>query len=547
MNSETIKKILGIKRDIPLTTEEISKKLKITYFPEISNNISKEVASFNDDLKKVFIKLGIQIIDYKDAVEEISLRKRLKWFFFVALNVVRAKVRSVLSKNDATKEADANFNFTVLNQIRKGKKIKKGIVVIALGAGKTGNLPIDHTISVKENCIVTIFDMPPQIDTESNFQSHFEIATNLFAYHMTNIAICVNEVSWIYYGFAGGNSVFSRSVDFEKNIKNILIPKIAVPINPPRIREFSIKENGFDASDGVHKPLVDDLVDGSRKFKDTGLFPDGKSVKDLQFRNEFYKWIGSLHLDNRTGMSYGFMARQMPIKLMPLVEAKEELIEDKNLIIRNGKTCVVFNHAGKNFLIEIPEIWILSQRSGSNKINFCPDKDLIKIGLVDGEMILQLPKGVKLNRNNFRPSFDTRVMLAHGLANAVIGSILNHFIPNVEFCKNIEEKGIAFIHWHGYLQKKAIPREYMIHGQHNPNVSCATDQAAIYAFQGKFKGFVDLLENMEIAKNYMGDVHIEPHHGTIVNFPSIREFIDFVRNNKDCASLGDAYLYQYEQ
>ncbi|NTU98160.1 MAG: hypothetical protein HGA62_10160, partial [Chlorobiaceae bacterium] len=49
------------------------------------------------------------------------------------------------------------------------------------------------------------------------------------------------------------------------------------------------------------------------------------------------------------------------------------------------------------------------------------------------------------------------------------------------------------------------------HGNMNPPVSCSTPQSAVFSITGK----IDALENaIEQGKEYRGDVHIEPNHGT---------------------------------
>ena len=63
------------------------------------------------------------------------------------------------------------------------------------------------------------------------------------------------------------------------------------------------------------------------------MYPKKRLVAELNFRNKFYKLIGKKYLDNRNGMSYGFVARQLPTDLSK----------------------------------EIPDVWVLTSKSGSDK------------------------------------------------------------------------------------------------------------------------------------------------------------------------------------
>jgi hypothetical protein len=66
-------------------------------------------------------------------------------------------------------------------------------------------------------------------------------------------------------------------------------------------------------------------------------------------------------------------------------------------------------------------------------------------------------------------------------------------------------------HWHHYPDDTVIPEGYVMHGRKNPPVSCSTPQSAAYSLMGKL---VALESAMMEKREYLGDVHIEPGHGT---------------------------------
>src|SRR5205823_2027516 len=135
---------------------------------------------------------------------------------------------------------------------------------------------------------------------------HFNTALSLFAYHMTNIVLAVNEKKWLLYNFNASHPIYDVDNNFKEDVLHALIPKIAAPIRAHRYSEFIIREQAFDIDDQEHSMFVDDLVEGSRIFDSTGLYPKGKKISDLNFRNKYYRWIGQIHLDHRNCMSYGF-------------------------------------------------------------------------------------------------------------------------------------------------------------------------------------------------------------------------------------------------
>jgi hypothetical protein len=111
-----------------------------------------------------------------------------------------------------------------------------------------------------------------------------------------------------------------------------------------------------------------------------------------------------------------------------------------------------------------------------------------------------------------------------------------------EFTSNLEKTGLAIAHWHGYINPKNIPDGFNVHGIENPHVACSSPQSAIYALRGK----LHLLETTQNLKTYRGDIHIEPHHGTNIIFPSIKSLAEYFLSRDDISILGNKYLEMYK-
>lgn len=544
---DAIFRIFGIEKKVGCEAEEMARSLTITFFPHNPSSISKNVKTFAEELEKALRTLGVTIVAYEEALQHLPIRLLVKLYVLRIASIFLFPFR-MMRQTHTTLD---RFHPRVVFGVRTGRKIKKGISVIALGEGKTGALPIDFTMSFSKSNVVTILDMPSHITSDTEFHEHFDTMMGLFTRHMTNVAIVVDDASWIPYNFNASHPRFPRRKDFARHVLFTLIPKIAAPISPPRLSEFIVEEHAFDVNDSLYKPFVSDFIESGLLFEKTKLYPPGKLLDDLPFRNDFYRWAGKIHLDERNGMSYGFLARQLPVKPSPVLTEKEaSLLFGPNIKEKGEEGCVFYNGKlfirvmfhGEQFFVEVPEVWVLSQRSGSHKTRMNPKKDFVMLGLVGGKMILRTPQGLLLHAD-YKPSFDTRVILAHAIGNAVIASFLKEFRPHWEFWRVMEKNGAAIAHWHGYINPDQLPEGWWVHGAGNPRVPCSSLQSVVYALEGKMGAFS---KSMEEGKEYKGDVHIEPDHGTNIVFPTLKELAEFVSAHSNVTRLGNHYFSYYE-
>lgn len=546
ISQKAIHRILGINEEAPLEPKEMAKLVNITFFPEEAQEISENVRAFGKKLRKSLQNLGVQIVPFQETLVSVPFEKVVKRYLLALINDFFVfPLRKLTGKKD-----EAQRTLGVLSQVRKGKRVMKGFSIIVSGESKTGNLAMDYTMSFKKSMVITILDMPPGIDENTGFVKHFNTALELFAYNMTNIVIGVDEKRWILYNFNGSHPIYPIDENFEYNVLHNLIPKIAAPVRPPRLYEFKKRFEAFDIEDDFYRLFVDDLVRSGMLLEKTGLYPPGRTVDDLPFRNDFYRWVGKLHLDNRNGMSYGFLARQLPVELsrvLTLEEAENRfgqgVFKEKDYFVNQEGIFVLVQIDDKKLCVRVPDVWVLSQRSGSDKMHLNPKKDIVKLGLVSGYMVLETPIGLKLTKG-YRPSFDSRIILSHAVANAIFGSVLNYLSPGCSFARRLEGSGMALAHWHGYIDPEQLPRGWFVHGQDNAPVSCSSPQAAVCAFSGKERS---VKESLNGKVDYQGDVHIEPQHGTNMSFPSLQGLGKLLSLHKDISKLGNQYWKFYKQ
>ena len=80
-------------------------------------------------------------------------------------------------------------------------KVQKGIAVFAVGEQATGDLPVDHVLSLRENPMVLITDQPKGITEKSSFHEHLEASLKIFSWNVVNLIVSVGDTHWTVYSF----------------------------------------------------------------------------------------------------------------------------------------------------------------------------------------------------------------------------------------------------------------------------------------------------------------------------------------------------------
>jgi hypothetical protein len=544
ISQSAIEKILGIHEKVEMSPDEMVKKLKVSFYPH-RDKANMRLSKFADDLKDSLDRLGVEIVPYDSIYERRPLKKRIRRFVrFIAFNVVW-----VVRKVGGMSEVNSYIPFRSILELSSSRKIKKGICIVCIGEQDVEKLMMQYISSFKDNSIITILDFPENVDRETDFKTHFDVAMKLFAYHMTNIVIGVNENDWIVYNFNASHPIYAlNDGKFDQHVLHALIPKIVAPISPHKLEEFMIVPEKFNANDETHSAVISEMQQGALLFDKTGLYPEGKQIDELPFRHPFHRLIGKLHLDNRNGMSFGYLAFQMktelsvPILFEDFEKDHPKAFNDSDMFVdpTNNYIYIVCTINRKKNVLKVPDIWVMTIRSGADKTHFNRNTDLIKIGLINGKMMLQLPEGLKISKD-YKPSFDTKVILAHAVGNAMIASIIQSYDRKHPFVVSVKDRGVSMSHWHGYFNNELLPTGIDMYGKENLHVSCSSPQSAVYALDGKLKSFSDKIERNELAI-YNGDVHIEPHHGINITFPSLVALAQYIVDNPKSSVLGNKYL-----
>lgn len=549
LGQDALETILGIDEPVTTDPEEMARELRMTTFPMDLDEASERERAFAERLAEVFDDLGVEMVPFEDTLTGPPIGRAFRWLRKGAIETLKNPLRAFNGGGDSYAEMTTP-SLKVIMDMRWGDKIEPGTSVLAAGDGRTGNLPVDYMSDFRDVTILTVIDRPDDVEEGMPFTDHYETAIELFCYYMTNVVVGVDDDQWFIYNFNGSHPFYDRDGDLEEQLLRSLIPKLAAPIRPPKLSSFDVREEAFDPTDVEHAPIVDEIVASGALLEESDLYPPGMDLEQIPWRNAFYRWAQKIHLDERTGMSYGFLARQLPTetaRVVPAEDAPDELgveVPPAGQVDRAGDRLVATLDTPEGPLsLTVPTVRVMTLRSGCDKTNPDPDTDLVKLGLDHGQMIMETPIGTRIEEG-YRPSFDTKVILAHGVGNAIVASVLEHLRDDAPFARQLTEEGMALAHWHGYPNPEHVPDGWHVHGADEPPVSCGTPQSGLFALQGKLDAFQRALaEDLP----FRGDVHIEAQHGTNLTFPTLEEVGRYLTKSEDVAGLGNRYLDAYKE
>jgi hypothetical protein len=474
MDPETLKRLLGIKHPVPLSLSEMATSLQICFYPEVKQ--STRLALFEAKLRHILAHGGVQIISYEHA-----------------------------SRNDG------------------GGNVRPSVAIFAVGDSCSDDLPINHVSSLSQNVVVQVLEKPCPAHKLTPLQDKLNSVVSDLAWHCAQVVLYLDSEGGVTVCNMNGSIISCRS---DAQVLAALIPKLAAPVVPPRSSDFCFREKAFDPLDKEIANDVNDLVTSGRAWKERGLMVSQTSIDMLRFQSKYYGRIVRGFLDHRTGMSYGFLTRQLK---MPSLTAALTLNQAEKELGSKMDTGPVFTHGDQQYLhletkneryvVPLPDVQVIGTRSGCEKTQLDPKSDLVRYAIKKGIITFETSRE---SNSDCKPSYDTLVIVAHALANAIVASVLGKRDARSSFFHCLKNQGLALAHWHGFLPEGFAPLGYFVHGSQNPGVSCSTPQSAIYAMQGKLK-VLDL--DARETSRHEGDFHIEPHHGTNVTCASHESFL----------------------
>ncbi len=468
--------LLGISPTTPLATTDMCARLAITLVPAKQN--TPRLQCFTASLLNACKLLGIQVLSEEEACN-----------------------------------SDGKF--------------KSGVVVLVPGTFSDELLAINRVSTLYNNIIVGILDEEPPLTESSSPQEKLDRIVGKLAWDMVHLSIYITGDNWTICTMNGGVVRFEGSCPLPSDVLKTLVPKLTAQVVPPKSSDLDYRPGAFRTGMTEIQEVVTDFTECGRLWSANRYLLTHTSRETLEYRSPLYRKIVARYLDQRSGMSYGFFARQQPVSAPPALLLKESGVffsepelRSTPLLYLENKHYVPVLVMNEWFLVEPVPVSVITTRSGCKKTSLNPETDLVALSLDNGTITLMTPHGLPETTVS-RPSFDTLTILSHALGNAFISSILQQILPSSKFPGTLSRKGASMTHWHGYPEQSVIPEGYFLHGNDNPPVSCSTPQSAAYSLLGKIEALEQALHE---NRDYQGDIHIEPNHGTnIVGLLSLVE------------------------
>lgn len=484
----------------------MAKNLKVTFRPLPDNYDNLTIIEFREKLLALFYKYGVNIIPWEQA--QIEIKHQIK---IPIINIKKTiTIKSVHSHIDAVIDVERpnslwrkwgiiiaeNWYKLSYNWLKENQKLS--VVHIA----KLSTWAEDHAAKYVEDPTNTQVVMITNLDhkfvnSDIPYSEKINIGINTLIRTFAEIVIGVSseKISILNMNLCDANFQQQQIKAF---VLKSLIPKIFVPISPLLINRFQLGEYNPQLSEYASK-----LVKLGQELVSTGLFPPGFKLAEI-IQRKSHQDIINIIVNGRTGVSYGFVAYSEPPQYIgkPEITAEEwqnllnipgfnsEEIRQNQEKRRYLKTTI----NGEIRFKQIPDIWLVSSRSGANKTNLDLNHDILRIGLTD-RLHLQLPSGTDLNKVDIKPSYDIYVMFGISLAAAI-------YSP--ELVKN----GAAIVHFHGYPHINWFRKDEYYTGVDNPSVPCGTYESGVFNFLGIANLEPEKRENINLL------TLIEPDHGT---------------------------------
>ncbi|WP_347564577.1 hypothetical protein [Chlorobium sp. N1] len=488
----SLEAMLPIPAGTPLTVPEMCRGLRPLFHP--APNLSPRLREFCRGLESAFLELGIRVLDPEEAAGPDG-------------------------------------------------RIRAGTVVLAPGLFADELLAINRVETLYNNIIVGIYDEPPPLAGSSGAQERLDAVVGRLARDMVHILIFVTAGSWTVCTMNGGVAVFDTPRPTARDVARTLVPKLTAQVVPPRAEDFEVMEGTLDTASPFFLEAARDFRECGRLWEENPVLLTHTSTDGLEYRSPFYRRIVRRYLDRRSGMSYGFFARQLPVHTEAATPVEKGSEGGMDPVWADGELRVPVRAAGRVFMVKVPPVRVLTTRSGCRKTRVEAERDLLEIGIRAGKPYIRTPAAAAEGAA-VRPSFDTLTILAHALGNTIAAAIIRAVSPGAPFPRLLASSGASMTHWHDYPQEDELPAGYFLHGSANPPVSCSTPQSAAYSLLGKIDALETALgtekEGGRGASLYLGDVHVEPNHGTnIVGVLSLAETAGML-NPETAARKGDS-------
>lgn len=483
----------------------MAQKLIVTFKPLPSSYNNQEILNFREELKQKLIDYGVKVLSWEEAIAEFNYD-----LIIPIINKKRNfKFKGVKSEVNAIIDVEIPPSFIRKLGIIVAEAIYQIYSTLILNDRKLPVIKIARLSSWAEDYAAKYVDNPSktQVIVITNIDRDFinplipykekiNIGLKTLIRTFSEIVIGVSSEKISILNMNLSDSLFTRN-EIGNFVLKSLIPKVFVPIAPLLLSRFEVGQ--YNPQESIYAAK---LVTLGQELASTGLFPPGFKL-DKVIKRKSHRDIVSIIINGRTGVSYGFVAYAEPPQYFGEIEITQN--EWENLLPVPGFSSheIRQNDKGRRYakirrleeyvFRQIPDIWLVSSRSGSNKTDLNIADDVIRIGLKD-KLYLELPKVIRSELVDMKPSYDIYVMLAISLSAAL-------------YTPELIKDGAPIVHFHGYPALDWFKSNEYCVGVDNPSVPCGTYESGVFNFLG-----ISSLPNQQ--QNNISLVSlIEPDHG----------------------------------
>ena len=490
-----------------ISSQQMAQQLTVTFRPlPTASTPSKTVLDFRLALQRQLDCAGVTIQPWQEATREFDYRIKLpgiRYKIKLKTRLVRVGVNAVIdverppTKFQSVKQLLAESLYRFYRRFfLKGQKLS--VLRIAQMVGWAEDCAAKFVEDPTNTQVIVLMDLNREFtNPDLPYPRKINIGLQTLIRTFSELVIGVSASHLSILNMNLSDSVFSRQA-LAGFVSQSLIPKIFVPILPLSLDRFALSTYSPQSS-----AYAQSLVALGRGLAQSGLFPAGFKLHNV-IKRQSYRDIVDTIVNGRTGVSYGFVAYIEPPQYVGAVEIDRAGWAQLAAVDGFSDSEIRQNEQGRRFAKiqirtdyqyrQIPDIWLMSARSGANKTDLSLTQDVLRIGL-NAQLALQLPTSATQPAVDLKPSYDVFVMVAIALSAAL-------------YTPELVRHGAPIVHFHGYPAASWFESGEHWSGLQNPSVPCGTYESGVFNF----------LSINRLSQSSDGNLKlvalIEPDHGT---------------------------------
>jgi len=510
----------SLHRDAVVDLDQMTRMCRVTFRPLPKGYRNRAVMDLRRDLEQALHRSDVSVMPWEEATVPFRQKGFLPVLhrpFHLTMRAVRGSIHAVF---------DVERPVSLLRRVGIGAvewmyrltcrlrpNIRKGSVS---SIGRLSLWADDHVAKYLQDHsrtqIVTLTEFDRQlVDPHLPYQQRIGLGLTILARLFSPIVIGVRDGRISVLNMNLTDSVVGCD-ELDAFVHGCLVPKLFLPIVPLLPSQFDV---------GYYDPHTTasarTLIDLSEALARLGLLPGVEAVSHLLARPSRRDMARAI-MAGRTGVSFGFIACIEPPRYVGPAEISERQwlslpsspVYSADEIRRNaqGRLYARIQSHGATAFRQIPDLWIVSSRSGCDKTRLHLDRDVIRIGY-DGGLRIERPEQASADED-LNPSYDIRVMLAVALGAAL-------------YAPSLLAAGAPLFHFHGYPDRGWFTAEEAFAGAENPAVPCGTMEAGVFNFQAMAQMANQHGPALKLA------CFIEPDHGTNILAGSVEYLVTRLR------------------